>query len=277
MIRRLALLAVLTTGLFAAGPVVFIQLSDTQFGMQTGDGDFSQESASFEFAIATANRLKPDFVIVTGDLINKPGDTAQATEYLRIARRIDPSIKLYSVAGNHDAGNQPTPESLAFYRKNFGPDYYSFRHGDLAGIVLNSALIQAPAKVQDEYEKQERWFKSELAKLKAQGAKQLILFQHHPYFVWRPDEADDYHNIPLARRGRYLDLLREHGVSHVFAGHLHRNSYARYAGIEMVASGPVGKPIGEGVRSGIRIVTVSDAGVRHEYYDLANLPNALPR
>lgn len=48
--------------------------------------DFAQEAANFEFAIATANRLKPRFVIVTGDLVNKPGDAAQTAEYLRISQ-----------------------------------------------------------------------------------------------------------------------------------------------------------------------------------------------
>lgn len=277
MIRKLALFAAAATALFAADPVVFIQMSDTQFGMQTGNGDFSQETAGFEFAIATANRLKPAFVVVTGDLVNKAGDPEQTAEYLRICEQLHPSIKLYHVAGNHDVENEPTPESLAGYRRQFGADYYSFRHGDLGGIVLNSAVIQAPGKVRDDYEKQERWLKRELAALKAGGAKQVIVFQHHPYFTTRPDEKDEYHNIPLARRKAYLDLLREFGVRYVFAGHLHHNAYGKDGDLEMISSGPVGKPIGDGAKSGIRIVTVSDAGVRHEYYDLASLPNALPR
>jgi hypothetical protein len=51
----------------AAPPFFFLQLSDPQFGMFTADKDFAQETANFEFAIATANRLKPAFVVVTGD------------------------------------------------------------------------------------------------------------------------------------------------------------------------------------------------------------------
>jgi 3',5'-cyclic AMP phosphodiesterase CpdA len=252
-------------------------MSDPQFGMQTGNGDFAQETAGFEFAIATANRLKPAFVVVTGDLVNKSGDPEQTAEYLRICELLHPSIKLYHVAGNHDVGNEPTPESLAAYRRQFGADYYSFRHGDLGGIVLNSAVIQAPDKAREDYDKQERWLKSELARLKAGGAKQVIVFQHHPYFASQPDEKDEYHNIPLARRKAHLDLLREFGVRYVFAGHLHHNSFGKDGEIEMISSGPVGKPIGDGARSGIRIVTVSDTGVRHEYFDFSNLPSALPR
>src|SRR5215212_171124 len=76
------------------GPLVFIQMSDPQFGMFAADSNFVQETINFEFAVATANRLRPAFVIVTGDLVNRPGDSAQIAEYRRIAARLDPSIPL---------------------------------------------------------------------------------------------------------------------------------------------------------------------------------------
>ena len=49
----------------------FIVMSDPQFGMFTQNRNFEHETANFEFAIATANRLKPAFVVVDGDLVNK--------------------------------------------------------------------------------------------------------------------------------------------------------------------------------------------------------------
>src|SRR5215210_600272 len=66
----------------------FIQLSDPQFGMFTDNKDFAQETANFEFAVATINRLKPAFVVITGDLINKPGNVPQLVEFLRIAGKV---------------------------------------------------------------------------------------------------------------------------------------------------------------------------------------------
>ena len=257
---------------FAADPLFFIQMSDPQFGMQTDNHGFAQETANFEFAIATANRLKPAFVIVTGDLVNKSGDAAQIAEYKRIAAQLDSGIKLYNVAGNHDVGNEPTPESLAAYRQNIGRDYYSFRAGDLAGIVLDSPLIQHPEKAQAEYDKQLSWLRAELEAAKRDGARQIVVFQHHPYFLHSPDEAAEYFNIPQDRRKLYLNLLREYGVRYVFAGHYHQNADGRDGALEMVTTGPVGKPLGE-ARSGIRIGIVSDEGIRHEYFDFGRLPN----
>ena len=125
-IRRI-FLALSFAGTLAAQ--TFIQMSDPQFGMYTKNANFEHETANFEFAIATANRLKPAFVVITGDLINEAGNAAQAAEYKRIAAKLDPTIKLYSVPGNHDVQNEPTAESLARYRERFGPDYYTFPVG----------------------------------------------------------------------------------------------------------------------------------------------------
>ena len=86
-----------------------------------------------KMAIATANRLKPAFVIVTGDLVNKAGDAAQIAEYRRIAARLNPAIPLYPVAGNHDLENTPTPDTVAAYEKTFGPDHYTFTYQGMKG------------------------------------------------------------------------------------------------------------------------------------------------
>jgi serine/threonine-protein phosphatase CPPED1 len=255
----------------AAEAFSFIQMSDPQFGMYTDNRSFEHETANFEFAIAAANRLHPKFVVVTGDLVNQAGNAAQAAEYHRIAARLDPAIRIYNVPGNHDVGNEPAPPSLAAYRERFGPDYYVFRHGDFAGFVLNSSLIAAPVQAAGEAAKQEAWLRAELEKARQEGARRLVVFQHHPWFLADPTEPDQYFNLPRAARARYLELFRKYGVSHVFAGHYHRNALARAGSLEMIITGPVGKPLGE-ARSGIRIATVSDGGIEHRYYDFGELP-----
>ena len=255
-----------------AQDLFFLQMSDPQFGMYTEDRDFAQETANFEFAIVTANRLKPAFVVVCGDLINRPGDPAQTAEYLRIARKLDSSIPIHNVAGNHDVRNEPTAESLASYRKNFGSDYYTFRNGDFEGIVLNSSLIQHPDKAPEEAARQEQWAREELAKAVAARVRWVVVFQHIPWFLASADEEDQYFNIPRQARSRWLEMLRGSGVRYTFAGHYHRNAYATAGDFTMVTTGPVGKPIGPDP-SGLRVVFVEGSTIRHEYYGLGNLPN----
>jgi len=261
---------------FAAtlGAQTFIQMSDPQFGMYTSNANFEHETVNFEFAIATANRLKPAFVVITGDLINEASNSAQAAEYKRITAKLDPKIRLFSVAGNHDVGNEPTKESLARYRERNGPDYYSFRIGEIAGIVLNSNLEKGTKDVPDEAAKMEAWLKTELEKAKAGGARHIIVFQHIPFFKKEANEPEVYDNVPVDVRQRYLKLLRDYGVKWVFAGHLHYNLEASDGGLQIVGSGPVGKPLNKG-KSGIRIVAVTPDSVKHQFFDFGEIPETL--
>jgi serine/threonine-protein phosphatase CPPED1 len=252
-------------------PPTFIQMSDTQFGMFTANKDFAHETANMEFAIATANRLKPQFVIVTGDLINAGSDAAQAAEYKRIAAKLDPAIKLYSVAGNHDVGNEPTKETLARYRERFGPDYYTFRAGEIEGIVLDSNLEKGAQNVPEEAAKMEAWLKTQLAGAQRAGVKQIIVFQHIPFFLKEANEEDQYFNIPKDVRARYLAMLHQYGVKQVFAGHLHHNAEGKDGDLEMYTTGPVGMPL-DGGKSGMRLVIAKDGRVEQKFYDFGELP-----
>ena len=250
----------------------FVQLADPQFGAFTGDNGFEQETANFEFVIANLNRIRPAFVVVCGDLVNKTGDPAQIAEYFRITAKLDRSIPLYSVPGNHDVGNKPTPESLATYRQKFGADYYSFRSGELYGIVLNSSLISAPDGAPAAAQLQETWLTEELGKARASGARHVVVFQHHSWFLEDPNEADQYFNIPREQRRRYLDLLKASGVRYVFAGHYHRNAFGKDGALEMITNGPVGRLLGNDP-SGIRVVTVRETRLESQYYGLGSIPN----
>jgi len=271
-LRVAALLAILAAGSSQAADFFFLQMSDPQFGMYTANGEFSQETANFEFAIANANRLRPAFVVVCGDLINRPADPAQAAEYLRIAAKLDPSVKLYNVAGNHDVRDEPTAESLAAYRRKFGPDYYSFRYQDFAGFVIDSSLIQHPGKAPEEAARQEQWLATELEKAKNDGIRRMAVFQHIPWFLNNPDEPDQYFNLPIEARHKYLPMFQRAGVSYVFAGHYHRNAYADGPDWHIITTGPVGKPLGVDP-SGIRVVVVRESRMDSQYYGLGNIPN----
>ena len=276
---KFALLSAIFASLLMPGfgqeqPFTFIMLTDPQFGMYTADKDFARETANYEFAVAAVNRLKPGFVIVLGDLVNKAGDEPQIREFLRVSGKIDPSIPVYYVAGNHDVGHEPTPESVAAYRRNIGADHYSFRAGPIYAIVLDTTLILAPQKVEAEYQEQDAWLKKELQKAKESGAKQIVVFQHHPYFTKEANEPDQWGNFPLERRRPMLELLQASGVRYIFAGHVHSNLIGKDRDLEMTATGPVGMPFGED-GSGIRIAFVTSSGIEHRYYGFGRLPDKL--
>ena len=289
MLRRLAFVVAAVAVVFGLGlaglpaapaaPFFFIQLTDPQFGMTTsdaglraGDGEPRIRRGDGEPAAAGLRR------------------SSRATSSTRRATpRRSPStsgssagstrrFRAYSIPGNHDVGNEPTPESLSAYTKRFGPDRFSFTVGSFVGIAINSCLIHTPKNVKAEAEQQDQWLRAELAKARRDGARHIVVFQHHPLFVSDAAEPGGYENIPPDARARLLALFREAGVRHVFAGHYHQNALARDGDLQVVTTGPIGMPL-RGAKSGMRIAIVTDAGIEHRYYDLGDLPSrvALPR
>jgi 3',5'-cyclic AMP phosphodiesterase CpdA len=255
-------------------PWFFAVLADPQFGMYAKDANFAQETANLEFAIANLNRLHPRFVVICGDLVNKPGDAAEIAEYKRVLGELAPSIPVYNVAGNHDVGNVPTPQSLAAYRAAIGPDEYTFTAGNLYGIVLDSNLIAAPQGDPDAARQQEEWLRKTLAAAPSNPQQLVVVFQHIPYFLQSPTEADQYFNIPQPTRRRILDLLEQSGVQYVFAGHYHRNAMGTDGALTMTVTGATGMPLG-GSFSGFRIVTVSGRKLDSTWYGFGEIPNQI--
>ncbi len=251
----------------------FVHIADTQFGMYESDRSFEAETANFEKVAAEINRLKPAFVVIGGDLVNKAGDPAQIAEFRRILATIDRAIPVHLVEGNHDVGNSPTAESIAAYKKMFGPNYYTFTYRDFVGIVIDSNLITAAADpVAAEADAQFAWLKDELAKTAVTGARYRFVFQHHPFFLSSPNEpVSGFLNIAPDRRSKYYDLLKSAGVTYILAGHTHRFNAARDGPVRMIAVGAVGRPP-NGTPSGMAIVTVSPSGVDYRYYRLDQIP-----
>ncbi|MCF0074902.1 metallophosphoesterase [Dyadobacter sp. CY261] len=255
-------------------PFFFIQMTDSQFGFFTDNKSFEKETENFEKAITAANRLRPAFVVITGDLINKPADKAQMQEYKRIVALLDPAIPIYHVAGNHDVTNDPKESDIATYRNELGKDYYLISHQNMRGIVLNSLYFKSPGGVEKEAAAQAKWLNKQLKKARRSSDGPLLIFQHHSWFLNDPGEKDEYFNIPISTREKYMALFKQYGVSHIFAGHYHRNAFGKSGDIEMVTTGPVGKPLGKDP-SGFRIVKVSGNNVSHQYYELDQVPDRI--
>ena len=106
------------------------------------------------------------------------------------------------------------------------------------------------------------------------NAVHILVFQHHPWFLRAEDEADEYFNIPQQRRRTAIRAMKEAGVRAVFAGHYHRNSYGTAGSIEMITSGPIGRPLGNDP-SGLRVVEVYVDRIAHTYYGIDDVPHEI--
>ncbi|MPZ72505.1 MAG: hypothetical protein GEU74_04635 [Nitriliruptorales bacterium] len=227
------------------------------------------DASRFRDAIAAANRLRPAFVVMGGDMVDDPHNEGQYAEVQRIAAELD-SIPIHWVPGNHDAADDrvvPTTGSLAAYRKRFGPDHYTFERDGVMFIAVNTVVWDHPEQVPDELDRQLAALETALREARGQRYRHVLVFGHHPLFTSHPDEPDSYWNIPLARRLDTLRLLRAFGTRAFFCGHWHRNGGGSDGALEVVVTGPVGYPLGADP-SGFRIVDVDDDEVTHRYVGL---------
>ena len=230
---------------------------------------FEWDAERYRSAIEMANAIRPEFVVMGGDMIDNNTDADQLDELLRVTADLDADIPMLWVPGNHDIADDtvvPNAASLDRYREVFGPDYYGFDHGDVRFVVLDTVVIDHPEEVEDELADQMQFLESELAD--AAERAHTILMGHHPLFLASANEDDSYWNLPTDRRQPILDLIHRHGVKIAFAGHWHRNSLAFDGEFEMVTTGPVGYPLGLDP-SGVRIVDVGQDRVLHEYVPLS--------
>jgi 3',5'-cyclic AMP phosphodiesterase CpdA len=262
----------------------FIQMSDPQFGLyadrakaadpQTGVTGFAYETERYEKAVAEANRLGPEFVVVTGDLVQHPSDSGQIDELVRINGMLDSRIPLRLLAGNCDVGNAPTASLVGQYRERFGDDNYSFDHGGVHFVALDSSVAFDPTHVPQEWDRQTEFLEADLARAAGRGTGRVVVFMHHPLFGENPGEKDGPRAIPFERRRILLDMFHAASVSAVFAGHWHANNHAWDGGMEMVVTSAVGLSLGDDP-SGFRIVKVYDDRIEHRYYGLDEMPEAV--
>ena len=254
----------------SAEPYFFIQISDPQFGMLESNNGFEKETYYYERAVKEINRLKPDFVLITGDLVNKKGDKSQIAEFKRITGNINHDIPVYVSPGNHDIGQAPEQKDIDAFKAEYGYDRIAFKHKGSLFIGINSNIIKANTPVLEQ--QQFKWLKKELSKGKS--SKNIVIFCHHPFFKNAFDEPEVYFNIGTETRNKYLALFKEYNVDAIFAGHLHDNGFARYGNLEMVTTSAVGMPLSK-PSSGIRIVKVYSNRLESDFYGLTDIPESV--
>ena len=251
-------------------PFFIVQFTDPQLGMFEDNKGFEKETLLLEKAVTGINRLRPDFVVITGDFVHNQKSEPQVKEFKRIVAKINSSIPVYYTPGNHDVGQNPDKESLKKYRENYGKDRFAFQHKGSAFIGFNTSLIKA--RMQTEEEKQYNWLENKLNKFS--DATHRILFCHYPLYNSNPEEEESYSNFGQEYRKKYLSLFENKGVDAVFSGHLHNNKELTYGNIQLITTSALGKPLGK-APSGLRIIKVYNNRIEHNYYDIDKLPEAV--
>ncbi len=263
-------------------PYFFIQMADPQIGCNIAEAGGDSEADLLATALQHANRLEPAFVLVSGDMINMPSEgdgpgphaELQADEFFRIAEELNPTIPFYLLPGNHDLLDAPTRESLVWYRRRFGPDWYKFTCGNCLYIVLNSCLFYDGRHCPDAAAEQLQWLRRTLQEASAAHYAHAFICTHHSLYLEHPDEEDDYFVLPRQARSTLLELFHDHGVRAVFSGHYHRNASATEGDLELITTSAVALALGQDP-PGIRIVKVFDGHIEHDYYGMDAVPDSI--
>lgn len=203
----------------------FIQMCDTQLGA----GGYDHDVKTFTMAVDQINRMKPDFVVICGDLINQAASAEAWNDFNSIKSGF--KIPCHCAAGNHDVENKPTAKSLKLYREKIGADYYTFDHKGFTFVVANTQLWKAP--LAGESEKHDTWFRETLVTA-SKNNRPVVVVAHYPLFVKTPEEKENYYNLPIDKRLELLKLCEENGVVAFLAGHTHKLVINDYKGIHFV-------------------------------------------
>lgn len=167
----------------------FMQLSGIA---ATGGRDCESEFENLKQAVLLINRIRPRFVVVSGNWTRAmPTEAAHEVQvecYRKNIARISESIPVMHLPGTKDVGNDLTTEGLDAYRDKFGADYYGFWYGGVRCLVLNSTLLIGKA-LASEVALQNEWFAEEIEQAKL-CATHVIIFTFHPWFLSSIDEED---------------------------------------------------------------------------------------
>ncbi len=239
-------------------PFTFVQICDTQLGM----GGYEHDVKSFKQAVKQINALKPDFVVICGDLVDKANDKSFA-DFNKINAGL--TVPCYCAVGNHDIGNKPTDVSLKRYREVIGKDYYSFEHKGYTFVIANTQLWKAPLK--GESGKHNSWFKETLNAAHKKKSPIFVII-HYPLYLKNPDEKENYFNLPLGKRKELLTLSKQCGVVAMLGGHTHRTIINDYEGIQLVNTETTSKNVDERPL-GFRLWhVVSPKSLKHKFVPL---------
>ena len=225
----------------------FVQVCDPQIRVGEDDSFFQVTGTveRFQTAVKQINALRPNFVVVCGDLVHRSNERSFSA-YLEIRNQL--IVPCYSAPGNHDynpvrGDERPTVERLELYRQYFLDDYHTLEHNGYGFVFINTPLYLAKeggdiwrvdpfeGAIREEYEKQDAWLRSTLLTCKKKKMPVFII-AHHPLHPEMPGLAPGVLSVELRRD--LFNLFKETGVVAVLGGHGHQMFIKEYEGIVFV-------------------------------------------
>ena len=201
--------------------MLIAQLSDPHFAPEDVRLFGRLDTAAYlERAIAHLNALRPDVVLITGDLTND-GD---APVYAALAATLaNLQAPFFVLTGNHDDRELTRSRFGAGYLPDSGPLRYAIEHLPLRLIALDSLVPGEPwGQLGSE---QLAWLDTRLGEA---PDRPTLVALHHPPFRTGIGHLD--HSMLRDADALAAVIGRHPQVERVICGHVHRSIQRRFAG-----------------------------------------------
>lgn len=203
-------------------------------------GDNRTGDDTYRKLLSMAMERKPDFIVNTGDQIDKPGNLDQWARFWEMSKIV--TAPYFLTAGNHDI-HPEVPGSEETYKAQVdlpGNElYYSFKAGNTRVVVLDSYIKGEEKMIAGE---QFKWLEGTLA-----GSKErhTFVFLHHPLYSEPGRGKHQGNSLDRYRdeRDRLQALFVKHKVTVVFTGHEHLYLRKTVDGILHIIAGGGGAPL----------------------------------
>lgn len=242
----------------------------------------------FNLAIKSVNDLKPDFVIMGGDMImdalGQRYSLADSLYNLYTESVKNFRMPVFNTMGNHEiygiysksGADSLNPEfGEKMFEKRLGEQYSSFIHKGWKFMILNS--VEDTKK--DSYiglidEPQIAWIKKELQGTDPQMP--IVISTHIPFITASTQKnagttvANDSSTV-IYNGKEVLDIFKGHNLKLVLQGHLHSIEDIYIDGIHFVTGGAVsaawwGGP-NMGMEEGYMLITAKNGDISWKYID----------
>ncbi len=196
--------------------MIIVQLSDIHVGSQFQESVFSK-------VIDEVNEIKPDAILITGDLTNE----GLISEYEKCKKLISKLVckKIFTISGNHDYRNS----GYLVFKKFFPFETINELGNDVVLVTVGTAR---PDRNEGEVGyRQNLWLERTMKKYQN---KVKILAMHH-HLVGIPDTGSD--RVTVIDAGDVLRTILDTNVELVLCGHKHRPWIWNFKGLSIVNAG----------------------------------------
>lgn len=201
-------------------------------------GDNRTNPYAHQTLVEAMRKTPGDFLVNTGDMVYDGSQQAEWTSFFAIERNLLRERCLFPTIGNHEIA-VPTSDGALRYARMFRvpspPDaaerWYTFRWGSARFFMLDA---------QDDFSTVERaWLEKSLSEADGeQGLQWRFVVLHHG-----PWSAGLHGGNQSMIIGRVPELLKQHKVDVIFAGHDHDYERGEEAGLRYIVSGGGGAPL----------------------------------